>query len=204
MAHDVSLDRPPPEPMTVEEWADLPEDTEGELVDGRLVEEEMPDAIHETVVSEFIVALSTWVKPRNGRVYGSELKFRIRPRRGRKADLSLYLSGRRPEPRGAVRTQPDVMIEVVSPRPRDGRRDRVEKVEDYAEVKVRYYWILDPELRTLEILELGADGRYARALGASEGRVQIPGCEGLILDLDELWKEIDRLLSPSAADPVED
>jgi len=28
--------------MTLEEWADLPEDEEGELVDGRLEEEEMP------------------------------------------------------------------------------------------------------------------------------------------------------------------
>src|SRR5262245_20377352 len=124
MAHDVSLDIAPTGPMTVEEWADLDEDTEGELVDGRLVEEEMPDAIHETVVMELALTLSAWAKPRDGRVYGSELKFRIRPRRGRKADLSLYLDGRRPEPRGAVARQPDAMIEVVSPRPRDGRRDR--------------------------------------------------------------------------------
>jgi hypothetical protein len=28
--------------MTVDQWADLPEDLEGELIDGALVEEEMP------------------------------------------------------------------------------------------------------------------------------------------------------------------
>jgi hypothetical protein len=29
--------------LTLEEWGDLPEDVPGELIDGRLVEEEVPD-----------------------------------------------------------------------------------------------------------------------------------------------------------------
>ena len=49
-------------------------------------------------------------------------------------------------------------------------------------------------LRSLEIFELGADGRYAHALGASDGVVEkVPGCEGLTLDLDALWAAVDRL-----------
>jgi Uma2 family endonuclease len=195
MTQDVDIDEMPPQPMTVEDWAALPEDTEGELVDGRLVEEEMPDAIHETVVVELVAKLLAWAKPRDGRVYGSELKIKIRPGRGRKPDLSLFLAGRRPQARGAVSTPADALIEVVSPTPRDGRRDRVEKVQDYASLGVKFYWIIDPELRAIEILELGADGRYVRALGASAGRIEVPGCEGLVIDLDELWAEIDRLSS---------
>jgi Uma2 family endonuclease len=195
MAQDVDIDEPPPQPMTVEDWAALPEDTEGELVDGRLVEEEMPDAIHETIVMELALRISAWAKPRDGRVYGSELKIKIRPGRGRKPDLSLFLAGRRPQARGAVSGPADALIEVVSPTPRDGRRDRVEKVQDYASLGVKFYWIIDPELRAIEILELGPDGRYVRALGASAGRIEVPGCEGLVIDLDELWAEIDRLAS---------
>ena len=193
MAHDVDIDGMPVQSLTVEDWAALPEDTEGELVDGRLVEQEMPDAIHETIVMEFAIRLSAWAKPRDGRVYGSELKVKIRPGRGRKPDLSLFLAGRRPQPRGAVSTPPDAMIEVVSPTPRDGRRDRVEKVQDYAALGVKFYWIVDPDLRAIEILELGPDGRYVRALGASTGRIDVPGCEALQIDLDEIWSEIDRL-----------
>jgi hypothetical protein len=34
-------------PMSLEAWGDLPEDEPGELVDGLLVEEEMPNWIHE-------------------------------------------------------------------------------------------------------------------------------------------------------------
>ncbi len=64
--------------MTLEQWADLPEDAEGELVDGRLVEEEVPSLIHETVVVWLVFALRTWLKPLGGRVFASEGKYAVR------------------------------------------------------------------------------------------------------------------------------
>ena len=57
-----------------------------------------------------------------------------------------------------------------------------------------WYWLLDPQLRSLEILQLDAGGRYLHVLGATHGTLEaVPGCEGLILDLDELWAAIDSL-----------
>jgi len=50
------------------------------------------------------------------------------------------------------------------------------------------------ELRSLEILELGPDRRYVHALGATSGVIEsVPGCEGLRIDLDALWDEVERL-----------
>ncbi len=37
--------------ITLEEWAALSEDEGGELVDGELVEEEMPSFVHEAALS---------------------------------------------------------------------------------------------------------------------------------------------------------
>ena len=135
-----------------------------------------------------------------GRLRGrSEAKLAIRQGHGRKADAIAYFPGRRPPARGIIRVAPDIVLEVVSPSPRDERRDRVEKLADYAEVGVARYWLLDPDRRPLEMLELSPDGRYAHALSATCGVLAaIPGCDGLTLDLDDLWREMDRLAADDA------
>lgn len=181
--------------LEVEEWGALDEEVEGELVDGVLVEEEMPTAIHETVVGWFYRLLHAYFIAKSGFVYASGLKLAIRPRRGRLADVVAFGPGKKPEARGVVRVAPDIVVEVVSPTPADERRDRLEKPDDYAALGVRYYWLVDPELRGFEVWELGEDGRYVRARAAIAGRVEdVPGCEGLVVDLDALWAEVDRLV----------
>ena len=186
---------PPARELTLEEWAELPEDEPGELVDGHLEEEEVPDFVHELIVTWLAHALRSWLAGRGGFVGGSEAKFAVGRRRGRKPDLTVYLPGsRKPPARGLVRVPPDIVVEILSCRPRDVRRDRLDKMDDYAAFGVRWYWILDPELRTLEIFELGVDRRYVRALGAGSDRVEaVPGCTGLTLDLPALWREIAQL-----------
>lgn len=181
--------------MTVDEWAAMPEDDPGELCDGFLEEEEVADLTHETAVAWLIVLLRTWIVPLGGFAFGSDAKFALSNLRGRKPDLSVFFPGRPSLPRrGVVAIPPDIAVEVVSPSSSDQRRDRIAKLADYAAFGVGFYWLLDPAARTFEILELGADGRYVHVLGAAEGKLpQIPGCAGLTLDLDELWREIERL-----------
>lgn len=181
--------------LSLDEWFALPEDAPGELVDGHLVEEEVPDYVHELLVALLVRLLGNWVFPQGGLVAGSEAKFAVGSGRGRKPDVTVYLPNRRrPPARGLIRVPPDIVVEIVSPTPRDGRRDRVEKLADYAAFGVAWYWLLDPQLRSLEILELDAQGRYVHVLGASAGTLQsIPGCDGLTLDLDAIWAAIDNL-----------
>ena len=182
--------------MTFEEWAALGEDEPGELVDGQIAEEEMATFAHEVVVGWCIRTLGNWTAPRGGFVGGSDSKFKVSPRRGRKPDLFVYLpDSPRPRARDSLVTvPPDIAVEVVSPTPRDAKRDRVEKASEYAAFRVRYYWIIDPWTRTVEVLELGPDGRYVLALAAADGIADaVPGCEGLTLDLDALWLEVDRI-----------
>jgi Uma2 family endonuclease len=191
-----TLSKPHPTPeLSLDEWFDLPEDQPGELVEGRLEEEEVPDYLHELLVSLLVTTLNNWISSRGGLVAGSDAKFVVSPRRGRKPDLTVYLPGsRRPPARGLIRVPPDIAIEIVSPTPRDGRRDRVEKTAEYAAFGVAWYWLLDPQLRSLEILQLDPLGRYIHVLGASAGTLeQIPGCDGLTLDLNALWAAIDSL-----------
>lgn len=178
------------------EWANLPEDEPGELVDGRLEEEEVASAAHEVVTGSLLRTVGNWVVPQGGLVLGSSAKYAVKPPgRGRMADVSAFFAGSPMPPRaGVITIPPDLAIEVVSPSPRDGRRDRVEKLKEYAAFGIRWYWVVDLALRSLEILELGADKRYVHALDMTEGASEeVPGCKGLRLDLDALWAELDRL-----------
>ena len=181
-------------PVTLDEWAAWPEDEPGEIVDGRVEEVEAPEYVHELVIGWLIEMLGAWGRSRGVLVAGSGAKFAVAPARGRMPDLTAYLPGApRPPLRGVIRVPPSIAVEVVTPTPRDERRDRVEKLADYAAFGVKWYWLVDPELRTFEVLELGADGRYVHALGATGGTVDVPGCDGLRLELDGLWGEIDAL-----------
>ncbi len=177
--------------MTLQQWADLDEDDEGELVDGVLEEEEMPTVLHEVVVGYLFAFLRAWVTRRKGLVLGSEAKIAVGPRRGRKPDLSAFVGAVPSLDDALIRVAPLLVVEVLSPRPRDVRRDRIDKLRDYARAHVRYYWIVDPKLRLIEVLELSRN-RYSTALAASTGRVKLPGL-GVVLDLDALWAEVDAV-----------
>ena len=189
-----ALTAPDLDRMTAEEWFALPEDDPRELVNGRLEDTEVPDYLHEILVILLGRSLADWVLPRGGFVAASDASFAVAKDRGRKPDLTVYFPGRRPPARGLIRTPPDIAVEIVSASPKDGRRDRVEKLADYAAFRVPYYWIVDPRLRSLEVFELDAHGRYVHVLGATTGTLTaVPGCDGLVLELDALWAELDRL-----------
>ncbi|MFS8070463.1 MAG: Uma2 family endonuclease [Byssovorax sp.] len=179
--------------MSLEEWASLPEDEPGELVDGELAEEEEADWDHEGVVAWLQFLLGTWVTARGGRIYGSNGKYAVRPGRGRKPDVSAFFPGTPlPPRRSPSSTPPDILVEVISSDPRDARRDRIDKAHEYAAFGARFYWLIDPDDRTFEIFELQAGAHYLRVRAASEGAIDVPGCEGLRLDLDALWAYVDR------------
>jgi Uma2 family endonuclease len=192
MVHAMSL---PAQEMTLEEWAAREEDAEGELVDGHLVEEEVADCTHEIVVAYLMRQLGNWGEPSGILVGASQGDFAVGPKRGRRPDAFAYLPGApRPKRHGLMRVPPSIIIEVVSPVPRDRRRDLVEKVDDYARFGVKWYWLVDPAARTLQILELGAESRYVIVRNATEGVLDdVPGCPGLRLELDPLWRAIDTL-----------
>jgi Uma2 family endonuclease len=181
-------------PLSVQEWIALDEDDEGELVSGWLVEEELPDAVHELAITWLTSVFRQWLAG-NGFVFGSELKILTGPDSGRKPDVVVFLPGATPPPRrGPILEPPDILVEVVTPSPRDERRDRVEKMTEYARFGVKAYWLIDPALGSFEIFDLTAERLYQQVVGVTSGRIEsVPRCPGLVVDVDALWAELRRL-----------
>jgi Uma2 family endonuclease len=102
-------------------------------------------------------------------------------------DLAGWRRERMPElPDAAFLTlPPDWVCEVLSPSTEG--LDRAEKVPLYAREKVSHVWLVDPALRTLEVLRLdGPSYRIVNTLrGSARDRVEPFGA--LELELSLLW-----------------
>jgi Uma2 family endonuclease len=80
---------------------------------------------------------------------------------------------------------PDWVCEVLSPRTED--YDRAEKVPLYARERVTHVWLIDPDVRTLEVLRL--DGESYRIANTWRGdvRVRAEPFDAIELELGALW-----------------
>ena len=65
--------------MTFAEWAALPEDEPGELVDGRLEDEEGADYVHELIVSWLNALFRSWLAGRGYAAFGVRFYWVVDP-----------------------------------------------------------------------------------------------------------------------------
>ena len=185
----MSLVSPPTQPQHRATWGEfvaLPEGDRRELIDGELMEVELPTELHEHVVAWIVGYLFNWVRAHGGRVYASGYKVRIRSDRGVMPDVQLYFKGNSARgEQGLESGRPDLAVEVVSPT--SPRFDRVTKLNWYSQIGVPEYWIVDPQARTLERLLL-REGLYVIAESLADDALLRPGTlEGLEIPLRELW-----------------
>lgn len=176
-------------PITWDEFVALDEDDLRELIDGELVEVEVPTDSHEHIVVRIGSALTVWSDAGNGgRALASGYKVRISDRRGVMPDLQFYRAGNdasREQQQGLVAGRPDLVVEVVSPS--SPRYDRVTKLRWYAQREIPEYWLVDPQARTLERLVL-RDGAYTIAASLADDETFRPASfDGLEIPLAKLW-----------------
>jgi Uma2 family endonuclease len=176
-------------PYTWDDFVALEEDDLRELIDGELVEVEVPRWKHEWIVGRLVILLDAWGQQgHGGMVVPSGYKLRVSERRGVMPDVQLYRRGNDApleQDEGLVRGRPDLVVEVVSPSSQ--RFDRVIKLRWYAQLGIPEYWLVDGSARTLERLVL-REGAYVIAASLAENETFRPeSFEGLEIALARLW-----------------
>ncbi len=176
-------------PYTWEDFVALDEDDPRELIDGELVEVEVPKWKHEHIVGLLCFFLVAWAQSgRGGRVVPSGYKLRVSSRRGVMPDAQFYREGNDAplqQQEGLVDGRPDLVVEVVSPSSQ--RYDRVIKLRWYAKLGIPEYWLIDASAQTLERLVL-RDGGYAIADALTQDETFRPeSFAGLEIPLGRLW-----------------
>lgn len=173
--------------VTWKDFLALPDDDRRELIEGRLVEIDVPTQLHEHIVAMLIYALVAWRKAGGGgRVLASGYKVRIRDDQAFMPDVQYFRSGRVVPEQGLTEGGPDLVVEVISPS--SSRYDRVEKLNGYASIGTPEYWLIDPEQRTLHRYVLGPAKRFLLEDALKGPAVFKPGTFArLEIVLDELW-----------------
>ena len=84
---------------------------------------------------------------------------------------------------------PDWACEVLSPS--NSARDRSKKLPLYAREHVRHLWLVDPLVRTLEVLRLEGERWVIVAVHEGSARVRAEPFDAIELDLGVLWADVD-------------
>jgi Uma2 family endonuclease len=152
--------------MTTDEYLRTPETVlPQELVYGVVRDAAAPAPGHQSAVTAFLITLVMHVEPRGlGRVWPSpidvvldcEQHLVVQP------DLIFVRSERLHIVTDRVWGAPDLVVEVLSPRPRIGRLD--ERLEWFARYGVRECWLYHQPERYLEVLEFADGGTADRRL----------------------------------------
>jgi Uma2 family endonuclease len=91
---------------------------------------------------------------------------------------------------------PDWVCEILSPGPRNTRRDRIVKPHVYAACGIPHVWIVDPVAETLEVFRLqGSTYNRAQAF-AGDVRVRAEPFDAVELDIGGWWLETEAPEGP--------
>lgn len=135
-----------------------------ELVWGVVRDAAAPTPGHQWVVGQFHVALKDHVEQRGGRVWLSPIDVVLDRDRHLvvQPDLVVVTAARLGIVTDRVWGPPDLVIEILSPRPRIGTLQ--ERIEWFSRYGVRECWLVHQNARTVEVLEFSSGTVAGRRL----------------------------------------
>jgi Uma2 family endonuclease len=179
-------------PATYDDLVAVPDHLVAEIVDDELWTSPRPAPRHATASSRLTVRIGGSFEPAGRGPGGWRILAEPELHLGPHAvvpDLAGWRLERMPRlPETAYfGLAPDWVCEVLSPS--TVQLDRAKKLRIYAEAAVAHAWLVDPLVRTIEVLRRGEDGRW-RLLDTHAGSavVRIEPFEAIEIDLSLLWE----------------
>ena len=171
---------------TAQDYLALPDDVRAELIEGEFYVTPAPRPEHQRVAQRLLHALAPFVEAKRlGEVFIAPLDVHLPRGDIVQPDLIFVRTVQAHIVReDAIYGAPHLLIEVVSPS--HAERDRIVKRALFAENGVAEYWIVDPDLPSVEVLTL--DGRRFEPRGwfTGEASVLSPSLPGLVLPVGRL------------------
>jgi len=169
---------------TYDEWLSWDENVRVELYDGILVMLAQPSQKHQKVLMELAAQLHAYLKGKQCEVYPAPFGVRLSENEDTAFEPDIVVVCDKSKLGGkAYVGAPDMIIEILSPS--TARIDRGIKFRKYLKAGVREYWIVDPELKLLQVNILSGKNYIISIYDSDEvAPVQIlDGCEINLADV---------------------
>jgi Uma2 family endonuclease len=200
-------------PATIEDWLRIPEEKRAELIHGRIVYHAFPGVKHGHVQGQLAVLLHLYNRRRTSFDGGGGGA----PALGGwwislEVDMAIGDLGCRPDvvgwrrntrarapeadARGVVTETPDFLCEVLSPS--TALYDQGIKRDAYYQAGVPHYWLIDPTIQTLTLLERTERGYLIVQVAGPGETVRAAPFEGIEIPVDELFMDEEGELPAEA------
>jgi len=176
--------------ISYEEWLRMPEvgDAIEEVVNGEIQITPPPKWNHSEIIDGLGGVIVPQVDRRDVKVKTSQFGLIVRrePLTVREPDLAVFQTSTIVERDGYIHSAPKLIVEVLSPA--NTRRERAEKLADYASLGVPEVWVVSPEARTVEVLYL-EDGQLRRQAVLAEGVLRPKHFPNVQIQISEIWPD---------------
>ena len=174
--------------FTYEDYRHTPDDKRYELLDGDLIMAPAPNLGHQDVAAKLGWRVMRFVEQRNlGKAFPAPCDVVLSNTDVVQPDL-LFVSRERAHillGGDNVQGAPDLVVEILSPS--TASRDKTLKRSLYARHGVLEYWLVDPNVQTVDVMVLGDGGLKTVAVYGKDQTLTSPMLEGLAVDLDEIF-----------------
>jgi Uma2 family endonuclease len=184
------MNQPAQRIATYADLFELPDNVIGEIIHGQLITQPRPAPKHALASSGIGMKFGEPFQYGRGGPGGWWILFEPELHLGPNIfvpDLAGWRRERMPAmPEEAYFTlAPDWICEVLSPG--TARIDRAIKMPLYAAQNVQWLWLLDPDIRTLEVYSLKESHWLLEGTWKDDDQVRAPPFAEVVLQLDDLW-----------------
>ena len=176
--------------VTYEEWLNMTvvEDAIEEVVNGEVRIMPPNKWKHALIVQNLARALDRQVNEREVLVLTTQFGLIIRkhPLTSRVPDLAMFVKENLVEQDGYIHSAPELVVEVLSPA--NTGAERAEKLRDYEELGVPEVWVLSPEARTFEVLQL-MNSKLRTVQVLTQGQLSPQRFPDVAVEVSSIWPD---------------
>ena len=177
-----------------EDYLNWPDEERWEIIEGIPYNmSPAPSRIHQKISTELSRQFANFLVNKPCEVYAAPFDVRLCEKNDKdneiytivQPDIVVVCDKNKLDKKGCIGA-PDLIIEIISPK--TAGKDKKIKRELYERFKVREYWIVEPEGKTVEVYTNGKDSLYGKSsIYTQEDSILIGVLEGLEITLHQVF-----------------